>query len=192
MDKLVWTDVESTGLSVTSDVMLELGLTMTDVWGGILEERQWLIREDSPRYEDAIRRARRNSIVGPMHEKSGLWSDLDLMPTVTIPQLIPQVLDVLDGWEVKHGEAPMCGSSVGFDRAFLAKNVPPLEAHFHYRNIDISTVKELCRRLNPSLYEKLDENTSKREQHRVLPDIQDTINEYKFYYENFFFVGEDV
>lgn len=195
MDKKVervWVDLETTGLSTEFDVPLELGIVLTDKWGGVIAEESWLIWEGTTHWKLAMDNAVVTEVVNKMHLKSKLWTDLNTKETVTCRQAEEYALNFLDNNNVKHGDLPMCGSSIGFDRSFLSVYMPNLERNFHYRNIDVSTLKLLCMDLNPEMYAKMDSHyPNPLKMHRVIPDCYDTIAEYKFYVENFLWVGED-
>lgn len=179
----VWIDYETTGLKATEQAPLEFGIHLTNIWGGSIAEASWLIWDDEC-YEDFKREA--DPYVRDMHVKSGLWEELESEAATFLPKEVENLaLDFLDKHEVPHGKLPMCGNNVPFDRAFAAEWMPKLEAHFHYRNVDISSVKELCRGLNPRVFEAA---PVKNEQHRVLPDLMETIGEYRHYVDNFFWV----
>jgi oligoribonuclease len=191
-DLLVWCDLETTGLAPMdgADVILECGFMVTDKWGGVKAERAWLVWDDEYGYEDTVERVRENDIiVDEMHTKSGLWDALgnfgndSVGACVSLNDLEIQALDWFDHIGVPHGQIPLCGS-------FLKVWTPKLEQHFHYRSIDISSIKELCRRLNPELYGRIQESSTARKLHRALPDLYDSIAEYKSYYENFFWIGD--
>jgi oligoribonuclease len=173
----VFVDLETTGLAPDTQVPLELGILLTNRWGGVIDESSWLIWDDG--WEEAIESS--ISLVKEMHQKSGLWEALRFFDDVT--PLI-NVEDEACAWLADHGAMnfPMAGNNVPYDRAFLASWMPKLEDSFHYRNIDVSTLKELCRNLNPTVFAKA---PAKVEKHRVIPDLYETLAEYKFYVENF-------
>lgn len=194
---LLWIDLETTGLSATSDVPLELGLAVTDMWGKIFAERSWLIHEENPAFSHAMARGADHEIVGPMHDKSGLWDDLTDHPDRALTRA--EVDMMADNWlasqGVLPGTLPMCGSSIGsLDRPFILAHFPTLNQRFSYRNVDISSIKELCRRFNPRIFEAMPATgyDSSNAAHRVLEDIHTSIKEYQFYLDNFLFVSEDV
>lgn len=172
-----WIDLETTGLSPNDEVILELGLVLTDRWGEVVDQESWLIYEDG--YEGVIEHA--IPYVKEMHDKSGLWADSRAAGSPLL-DVETEALGWLDDHGVKVGQLPMCGNSVGFDRAFIELHMPTLFKNFHYRNIDVSTLKECCRDLNPLVFAQL---PAKKEAHRALPDLEETIAEYKFYIDNF-------
>lgn len=179
-DLLAWTDFETTGLDNPGEVPLEFCLLITDQDGNeIAPGATWLLWDDEY-YESVINEA--VPFVRDMHAKSGLWSDLDHETTFLPQEAQHLALDYLDEVGVPHGQVALAGNNVPFDRFFMKNFLPKLESHFHYRNVDISSIKELCRRHNPAVYAK---SPVKNETHRALPDISESINEYKFYLDNF-------
>lgn len=181
-DRFIWIDLETGGLDPDECPLMEVGFRITDVDFNLLGEYDWLIWEDW--YDGFVF----DDFITKMHTKSGLFEEAK-QQGIPAPEVEPQIRDWLAEWGVSLSD-PMCGSSVQFDRSFLLANLPTVHAMFSYRNIDISTIKELCRRLNPVLYGKIDQNTTKRELHRVKPDLEDTCSEALFYVENFLHVGE--
>ena len=193
---LVWIDLETTGLSAQDDVPLEVGLKLTDKDGFIHAERKWLVNEFNFQYHEAIERGKAHEFVGPMHEKSGLWDALDdngyvlVQPRYEVDQ---QMCEFLDEHEVPFGSFGLTGSSIGsLDRPFCLVHFPKFNEQVGYRNIDISSVKELCKRHNPVLFENLQRVLGSKEDavHRVLEDIDASILEYRAYVENFLIVED--
>ena len=183
MERLVWTDIETTGLDPAKEVILEVGFKITDLTLHVVDNFSVCIWNEAF-YANKVREA--NDLVKDMHDKSGLFEDAS-MNGVEPDEAEAMILHWLDKNEIGR-EDPMCGSSVQFDRGFLAEQMPDVANTFSYRNIDMSSVKELCRRFNPILYSKLDEDTNPQKAHRVSPDIDDTINEAEFYLDNFLWV----
>lgn len=185
-DRLIWIDVETTGLDPENELLLEVGFRITDPDLNLIGERDWQIWEEE--WEENL--SHLDPFVAKMHAKSGLIDDcIDHgQPLLTVGD---DMRDWLLEWGVSKSD-PMCGSSVQFDRSFMGIHLPLTHDLFSYRNIDISTLKELCRRLNPVLYGKIDDDhrTTKRELHRALPDLQDTCSEAYFYFENFLHLGD--
>lgn len=196
---LLWIDIETTGLDSRDEVPLELGLALTDNYGNIFAETSWLIHDDTALYKERIGRAKEHDIVGPMHAKSGLWIDLDNRETRPrgYSSLLAADQDAAHWLKENGGEGlPLAGSSIGsLDRPFVIEHFPDLNSVIHYRNIDIGVLKELCRRLNPTLFAALtaswEDSGAKRETHRVTEDIWDSINEYLGYVDSFLFTEED-
>lgn len=186
--EMLWIDLETTGLSAQNDIPLELGLMLTDKDGGNRYSAKWLIWEPGHLWAMQMGQGAAHEVVGPMHQASGLWDDLveHRSKALTRTQVDQAACRWLEEHDVKPFTLPMAGSSIGsLDRPFVIKHFPDLHKMFHYRNIDISTVKELCKMHNPEVYSKLDAAISKQENHRVLDDIRDTIDEYRFYVDNF-------
>lgn len=188
-ERMIWVDVETSGLDLDLDPVFEIGLLITDKWGAHIAETSFVIWEDNDLYADGLQRGRDDEYVNQMHTKSGLWADLE-GHTFERWRAEELLISFLDENEVMRGALPMCGSSVQFDRLRIERHFPNLHEEFHYRNVDISTVKELCRRLNPTLYSKISQIWTRQELHRVLPDLRDSVSEYEFYYENFFFIED--
>lgn len=181
-DRFVFVDIETTGLEHTTELVLEIGVIITDldlqqidvydsqVWESPLYDRKW--ESTDP-------------FVQTMHHGNGLLEQCRAEGQ-TMQDAEETIAEFLKGHGV-DGE-PMCGSSVHFDRMFLAEQFPAIAECFSHRNIDVSTLKELCMRLNPELYAKLEGAAPKRERHRVIEDIEDTIGELQFYRDNFLFL----
>lgn len=179
----VWVDIETTGLDESEDRILEIGIALTDRWGEeLIAGESWLIFQEDAGYQHAMKRARADSYVNNMHDKSSLWHDLEYKDTLSLGVAGAAIVDWLDEHDVAVTRYPMCGNNVPFDRGFMRRWLPQVESHFHYRNVDVSTVKELCRDLNPRVFSFAPE---KKEMHRSYPDILESITEYKFYVENF-------
>lgn len=183
-DRMVWVDLETTGLDSQNDLVLEVGIVITDLNLEIIDDYQTPVW-DTPQY-DRLWAARKENFdhhyVVQMHESSGL---IRACTSVGLPLDEAQkcASDFLDG----HGVAgePLCGSSVGFDRSFLTVWLPGVHDHFSYRNIDISSLKELCAAYRPDIYSGLEEATNQKKAHRVLDDLRDTIAEFRYYRDNF-------
>lgn len=198
-DRIVWVDIETTGLSHLTDVIVEVGIRITDADLKTIDEYDVTVW-DSPyydrKYEELVTRAEAGEkgpqIVLNMHDQSGLWisaREEGMTPTDAEGALV----DWLEGHGIPADKLPMAGSSVHFDRMMIAENMPDLIKCFGHRNIDISSVKELCKILNPELYSKLDKyGPPKSEKHRALDDLRDTINECAWYAENFLHVTAEV
>ena len=186
-----WIDLETTGLRADSCVPIELGLTLTDKWGAEIASWKTLIWERGMLYETAFEDS--DQFVKEMHSKNNLWDDLNNFDTRTRDSAQRAAITWLEANGVEPFTLPMCGSSIGsLDRPFAIEHLPELHQFFHYRNIDVSTVRELCKILNPSLMEKINEDIADKyvEKHRVLEDIQDSITLYRALYENFLFLED--
>jgi oligoribonuclease len=184
-DKMVWVDVETTGLVASIGTILEVGLVITDVEGKLLSQWKSLVNNVDHFGRDDV-----EDVVRDMHDKSGLWEDLDKMYAGEGEALYPnevtqRAIAWLRGHDIPISSAPMCGSTINFDRTWLQTHMPLLHDYFHYRNVDVTTLKNLCKMVNPSVAEHI---PAKAEKHRVLQDLDDSIREYQFYLENFLFV----
>jgi oligoribonuclease len=192
--KLIVIDTETTGLGlgvgIQDESILEVGMARFDLDTFEIEDSVSVLIHD--RITQGVNCMRNcSSFVYDMHQASGLWADR-LVHGVTHNQadaiLQRWLADQVDFGYFDKDCGPMVGSSVQFDRRFLEWHMPGVAARFHYRNIDISTIKEMCRRLNPDVYAKLPLTVPRAETHRVLSDIDDTLGELKFYVDNFLWV----
>lgn len=187
LDRFVWVDLETMGLDPEKDPIVEMGFRITDIDLNTIDDFEVQIWT-SPYFDQC----RENAIqyVKDMHKQSGIYTDGPHLSTgaVTPEIALGEALDWLRGHGIQKTE-PLCGSSVQFDRSMLHEQYPDVEALFSYRNIDISTVKELCRRLNPDVYERLEEVAPAKKLHRVLSDLDDTISEFRFYRDEFLIWG---
>ena len=174
---LVWIDCEMTGLNLAADALVEVAALVTDGNLNVLGEGLDLLI--SPPAE-AI--AQMNQVVLDMHTKSGLLEELK-DATLTLEQAEQQVLDYVKTYVPQARKAPLAGNTIGTDRMFLARDMPTLEAYVHYRNVDVSSVKELAKRWFP----KAAYNTpAKNGNHRALADIQESIEELRYYRDSIF------
>jgi len=190
------TDLETTGLNAHECIPLEVGIKIIDKEGFVFGERSWLIWEPGGEWSIKMMEGAANEFVGPMHEKSGLWDDLLEQrgkATHTREQADLAIVDWLDEMGVRHGQLPMMGNSIGsLDRPFCLVHFPKFDKALSYRNIDISTIKELCKALNPALFENLKPIIGDKTlaDHRVLGDIDACIVEYRAYIDNFLFTED--
>lgn len=190
-------DIETTGLSAWDDVPLEIGIQLIDKYGQRHAYWETLVFESTTQYVSAIERAKKHEIVGPMHEASGLWKDIDPLGYEGVEITRGEVDDVLSSFVkdfVGDRKIPMMGASIGsLDRPFTLAHFPRLNETLSYRNIDTSTLKELCRHNNPDLFNNIHRELSARFPgggHRVQQDINYSIAEYVMYRDNFFFVED--
>jgi len=191
--EMLWIDLETTGLEADKDVPLEVGMAITDRWGSVVDEAKCLVWESSTDFQRGVIRGKDNSIVDEMHTKSGLWEDLQTFNTFDRTNAEDFFCGWLDRHNIKAGTLPMCGNSIGsLDRPFVQHHFPKLNRHFHYRNIDISSFKEVCKMVNPTLFKNLEPiiGTKADATHRVLDDVAASIKEYRAYLDNFLFVAE--
>ena len=169
-DNLVWIDLEMTGLDTFNDSIIEIASVVTDAELRVLAEGPVLaIRHDEARLL-AMDEWNRNQ-----HRKSGLW-DRVLQSRTGVLEAEDTTLAFLQQW-VPAGQSPMCGNSICQDRRFLARQMPRLERWFHYRNLDVSTLKELARRWAPQLLKGFEKDSA----HTALSDIHDSIRELRHY-----------
>jgi len=169
-NNLIWIDMEMTGLVPDTDRILEIALLVTDAQLEILAEGPVLVVRQPVEVLDAM-----DSWNKGVHGKSGL---IDKVKASTLDEAAveAQMLAFL-AQHVPSGVSPMCGNSICQDRRFLARWMPRLEAWFHYRNLDVSTFKELVRRWKPEVAKGL----KKEGKHEALADILDSIEELKYY-----------
>jgi oligoribonuclease len=171
---LVWLDCEMTGLDPERDRIIEIALIVT---GPNLEPRvegPVLAIHQSDALLDAMDAWNKGT-----HGKSGLIDKVKAS-TTTEAQAEKQILEFVAKYVPKQS-SPMCGSTIGQDRRFLVKYMPKLEAFFHYRNLDVSTLKELARRWRPDVYNSF----KKRQLHTALADVHESIDELAHYREHF-------
>jgi oligoribonuclease len=172
-DNLIWIDLEMTGLCPDTDSILEIACVVTDRDLNVLATGpEYAIRHDEVRL-NAMDDWNRNQ-----HGKSGLWQRV-LESDVDHARAEADTLAFLRQW-VPAGKSPMCGNSICQDRRFLYRQMPTLEKYFHYRNLDVSTIKELARRWAPDLCKGF----SKEAAHTALSDVQDSIAELRYYREH--------
>ena len=169
-DHLIWIDLEMTGLDPDTDSILEIATLVTDKELNVLAKGPELaIRHEVARLE-AMDDWNRNQ-----HRKSGLWQRV-LNSDVTCGMAESVTVEFLVKW-VPPGKSPMCGNSICQDRRFLHRQMPRLERFFHYRNLDVSTIKELARRWAPDVAK----GVVKESTHTALSDIGDSIAELRYY-----------
>jgi oligoribonuclease len=171
-DRLVWLDLEMTGLVVESDVIVELAVLVTDAALEPLDDGLDVVVHQPPEVLD-----RMNDFVRAMHTRSALLPAIE-SSSVTLEEAGARALEYVKGHVPTAGSAPMCGNTIGMDRRFLARYLPDLDNYIHYRSIDVSTLKELCRRWYPEQYRK---RPGKAEKHRALDDVRESIAELRFY-----------
>jgi oligoribonuclease len=171
-DELVWIDCEMTGLDLGSDKLIEIAALVTDADLNILGDGiDVVIHADDTAMSSMI------DVVTEMHTKSGLIREVQAS-TVDLATAETMVLDYI-GQHVKQPKtAPLAGNSIATDRSFIARDMPTLDSFLHYRMIDVSSIKELCRRWYPRIYFG---QPAKGLAHRALADIHESIRELKFY-----------
>ncbi|MGY0497161.1 oligoribonuclease [Nocardia sp. FBN12] len=169
---LVWMDCEMTGLRLDSDKLIEIAALVTDSDLNILGDGVDIVI-----HADDAALACMPPVVATMHAKSGLTDEVR-RSTVTLEQAQQQVLDYIREYAPTARTVPLCGNSIGTDRGFIARDMPELDAHLHYRMVDVSSIKELCRRWYPRIYFGQPE---KGLAHRALADIKESIRELEYY-----------
>ena len=173
-DNLIWIDLEMTGLDTVNDLIIEIATVVTDKDLNILAEGPVIAL-----HQTDARMAQMDEWNQNQHGGSGLIQRVR-ESVWTAEQAEQATLNFLKE-QVPAGASPMCGNSICQDRRFLARLMPELEKFFHYRNLDVSTVKELAKRWKPSILELY----TKESRHLALDDIYDSINELKFYRQHF-------
>ena len=168
--RLIWIDLEMTGLDTDNDSILEIATVVTDAQLEILAEGPELAIAHPIERLQAMDEWNRNQ-----HRKSGLWQRV-LDSEVDIATAEALTVEFLAQW-VPAGKSPMCGNSICQDRRFLHRLMPRLERYFHYRNLDVSTIKELARRWAP----EVSRGFSKDSAHTALSDVRDSIAELAYY-----------
>ena len=175
-DRIVWIDCEMTGLSLEHDALIEVAALVTDFELNQLGDGVDLVIKPS-----AESLAQMDDFVRTMHTSSGLLEELDAGTTMEDAQ--EQVLAYVREWVPDARKAPLGGNTVATDRGFLARDMPELESHLHYRIIDVSSIKELSRRWYPRAYFGA---PAKSGGHRALADIRESIAELRYYREAVF------
>ena len=173
-NNLIWLDMEMTGLNPDTDRIIEIAIVITDSQLVTLAEAPVLVVHQSEAVLDAMDDWNKST-----HARSGL---IDKVKATTLDeaQAEQSMLDFV-AQHVPSRASPMCGNSICQDRRFLARWMPKFEAYFHYRNLDVSTLKELARRWKPELAKRVTKNGK----HEALADVHESIEEMKFYRDNF-------
>ena len=175
-DRLVWLDLEMTGLDVRRHVIVEIAVLVTDTSLTPLDDGIDLVV-----HQPAEALAAMDDVVRTMHTRSGLLPAIEAS-TLSLAAAGAMSLEYVRRHVPEPGSAPLCGNSIGVDRRFLDAQLPELDAYLHYRSIDVSTLKELCRRWAPDVYRR---RPAKQETHRALLDVKDSIAELAFYRDTF-------
>jgi oligoribonuclease len=171
---LVWVDMEMTGLDPDNDRIIEVAVVVTDSELNVLAEGPVFAIHQPDEVLDKMDAWNKGT-----HGKSGL---IDRVKASTVSEADAEkaLIDFLRNF-VPAGKSPMCGNSICQDRRFMARGMPKLEAFFHYRNLDVSTLKELCKRWKP----EISTGFKKHQRHTALADITESIEELRYYREHF-------
>jgi oligoribonuclease len=176
-DRLVWIDCEMTGLDLRNDALIEIAVLVTDGELTILGEGVDIVIHADDVALDAM-----PDVVREMHARSGLTEEVR-RSTVTVAEAQERVLEYIRSHVPDARTAPLAGNSIATDRGFLARDMPELDTHLHYRMVDVSSVKELCRRWFPRVFYAKPE---KGMAHRALADIYESIRELDYYRRTLF------
>jgi oligoribonuclease len=176
-DLLVWIDCEMTGLDLGRDALIEVAALVTDPDLNVLGDGVDVVIHAEDALLDGM-----FDIVREMHDKSGLTEQVRAS-TIGVEEAEDRIMSYLAMHVPEPRSAPLCGNSIATDRGFLARDMPRLDAHLHYRMIDVSSIKELCRRWYPRTYYG---QPPKGLAHRALADIKESIRELEFYRRTIF------
>ncbi len=177
---LVWIDCEMTGLDLTRDKLIEVAVLVTDSDLHVLDPGlDLVISADDAALDRLV------EVVTDMHAKSGL-TEAVRASTLTVAEAEQQLLAYVKRFVPERRTAPLCGNSIGTDRGFLARDMPELDDHLHYRMIDVSSIKELARRWFPRVYFA---QPQKGLAHRALADIIESVRELAYYRQTLFVDG---
>ncbi len=179
-DLLVWVDCEMTGLDLKRDALIEVAALVTDPDLNVLGDGvDVVIHADDEVLDGMV------AVVRQMHDKSGLTQEVR-SSKVGLAEAEDMIMEFITSMVPDVGSAPLCGNSIATDRGFLARDMPRLDAHLHYRMIDVSSIKELCRRWFPRTYYG---QPPKGLAHRALADIRESIRELEYYRRAIFVPG---
>lgn len=170
-DRLVWIDCEMTGLELEVDELVEIAVVITDFELNILDPGYSVVIKPQQSALDNM-----GEFVTNMHQTSGLLEEIP--DGVGVAEAERQVIEYIQRFVPDESKAPLAGNTIGTDRGFLARYMPQLDAHLHYRNVDVSSIKELARRWYPRVYFNA---PSKHGGHRALADILESIRELAYY-----------
>lgn len=173
-NNLIWVDMEMTGLNPDTDRIIEVALVVTDSQLNTIAEGPVLVVHQSDEVLDGMDKWNKST-----HSKSGLIDKVKAS-RFSEAEVEAQMIEFLKLY-IPPGLSPMCGNSICQDRRFMVRSMPQLEEYFHYRNLDVSTLKELAKRWRPEIAAGL----TKESKHEALADIYDSINELKYYRQHF-------
>ncbi|HXN61656.1 MAG TPA: oligoribonuclease [Acidimicrobiales bacterium] len=169
---LAWIDLEMTGLDPARHTIVEIACLITDDDLALIEEGPDLVVAATPE-----QLADMDDVVRTMHTRSGLLVDIEAS-SLTLAEAGAQTLAFLQRHIPQPRTVPLAGNSIGTDRRFLAQQLPEIEDYLHYRSVDVSTIKELCRRWRPEVYKAA---PAKKGGHRALQDIRESVAELAYY-----------
>jgi oligoribonuclease len=178
---LAWIDLEMTGLDPDRHTIVEIASLVTDDDLALIEEGPDLVI-----HATAEQIADMDEFVRAMHTRSGLLAEIEAS-TITIEDAAAQTLEFLKKHIADPGTVPLAGNSIGTDRRFLARQMPEIEDYLHYRSVDVSTVKELCRRWRPQVHKAA---PVKKGGHRAMQDIRESVRELAYYRHALFGLGD--
>ena len=170
-DRLVWIDCEMTGLDIQRDALIEISCLVTDAELNLLDEGVDLVIKPPAEALSGM-----PEVVREMHTASGLLAELP--SGIPLAEVGERVLGYVRGHVAEPKKAPLCGNSIATDRWFIARDMPELDAYLHYRMVDVSSIKELARRWFPRAYFA---SPVKHGGHRALADIQESVQELRYY-----------
>lgn len=174
---LVWMDLEMTGLDPARDHIVEIATLVTDDDLNVVAEGPDLVVHQPPEVLALM-----DDVVRDMHTRSGLLPAI-AASTISLTEAGERTLAFIKQWVPEPRSVPLCGSSIGMDRRFLAAHLPAIEDYLHYRSIDVSSVKELVRRWYPEVQAA---RPQKQNSHRALDDIRESVAELRYYRDHVF------
>lgn len=199
-ERILFIDLETTGLDPHFDVPLEVGIVLTDMFGRIINSWKWIVWEDTPEFVVPTNKIRSDpeDFVNKMHTESGLWDDLDAVDEDDLEEefesrdsLSAHIVKLLKGYRVAEKTLPIAGLSIGsLDRPFLQHHFPILNNFLSHRNIDISSIREICKRINPDLQHAIENSIDDEVTHRAHEDCIYAINLYREYLDSFLYSGD--
>ena len=167
----MWVDCEMTGLNPNTDELVEVAVVITDFQLAVLDPGLQVVIKPSATALESM-----GDFVREMHTSSGLLDELDA--GVSLAEAEKMILDYITQFVPEAGHAPLAGNTIGTDRVFIHKDLPAVHAHLHYRNVDVSSIKELAKHWFPKSYFQSPE---KNGGHRALADIMESIRELQYY-----------
>jgi len=182
MTEMFWVDLETSGLDAMRQTTLEVGTIITDEWGNLINQFSAVRSLDPKYYESWLTNI--DQFVIDMHTHNGLFEECLASENTKF-----EITVEWQNWLVEHGltnKSPMCGSSVWFDRRFIEMDFPSIFPLFSYKQIDVSSHIETMKLVNPALATKLEDAGIKRELHRVMTELEDSISTYRWLIDNFF------